>query len=167
MGWMPRSIEITGNTFKRSSRCIPDPFHAGSARSLSSVIGAAVIGPNRTESDEPFQRLLLRGIHNLTISHNVIDTWFRGPAINIGDATGVSIQNNTISNPPQQLSVPLSAASFAPAIAISDAETVAVRDNDLTGGWLSIADAIRVEANSTKRVTVVGTQLHRKNASPR
>ena len=41
-GWMPRNIVIRNNTFLRGSRCVPDPFHAGMAESLTSVIVSAV-----------------------------------------------------------------------------------------------------------------------------
>ena len=47
MGFMPRNIAITGNTFERCSRCLPDPFHAGSAASLPELeLGARLIHAN-------------------------------------------------------------------------------------------------------------------------
>jgi hypothetical protein len=31
MGYMPRNIVIADNSFVRGSRCVPDPYHAGTA----------------------------------------------------------------------------------------------------------------------------------------
>ena len=31
MGYMPRNILIANNSFVRGSRCVPDPYHAGTA----------------------------------------------------------------------------------------------------------------------------------------
>eukprot|EP01047_Picozoa_sp_COSAG01_P003435 COSAG01_NODE_102_length_26290_cov_94.760299_7_plen_141_part_00 len=60
MGFMPRNITIKHNTFRSCSRCVPDPYHSGSASSLLSVIGSAVVGPNTSpfgSVPEPFQRV--------------------------------------------------------------------------------------------------------------
>ena len=78
MGFMPRNIVIKNNTFIRSSRCVPDPYHAGTAPSLQSVIGMAVVGPNPVPfgtAPEPFQRVSYHGIQNISIVGNTIDTW--------------------------------------------------------------------------------------------
>ena len=152
---MPRNIAITGNTFERCSRCLPDPFHAGSAASLASVIATAIIGPNRTEASEPFQRVRYKGVHNITLAHNRISGWYRGPAIDLGDAADVSVYNNSISAPP-----PASVA-MEPAIKVSDAERVALDENELVGSWNSMSQAIQVEAGSTKQVTERGNRIRR------
>lgn len=140
-GWMPRNIEVTENTFERCSRCQPDPFHAGSGRTLFAVIGAAVVGPNRTQATEPYERVRFRGVANLTIAHNRIDTWFQGPAISVGDAAGAVVRNNTILAPPDP-------ATHHAAVAVSDAGDVSVVNNTFAGAWSSVS---RLERRAARR----------------
>ena len=148
MGYMPRNILIRNNTFTRCSRCVPDPYHAGTAISLESVIAAAVVGPTPPATrfgtlPEPFVRVGYRGINNITIRANTIEKWFRGPAILLDEVAGASVQGNTIISPPEAAS----------AVVIADSNDVQVSDNVL-GGWSSVPAAIRVAANSTQAVAV-------------
>ena len=149
MGFMPRNITIAHNSFQRCSRCVPDPYHAGTGETLLSVISTAVVGPHKG-LPEPFQRVGYRGVTNVVLRDNRIDTWFRGPAISIGDAAGATVEHNTISHPP---------STKVAAIAVSDANSVAVEANTLAGDWASVGAAIRVEANSTENVTVAHNRL--------
>ena len=91
MGYMPRNITIVGNTFINASRCVPDPYHAGTAPSMLSVIGSAVVGPNTAPFGtvpEPFVRVPYHGAQNITIVNNTIDTWFRGAGVLLGELSG-------------------------------------------------------------------------------
>ena len=150
MGFMPRNIAVTSNVFERCSRCIPDPFHAGSASTLLSVIGSSVIGPNRTQGRCPFQRVNFRGLNNITITNNNISSWYHGPAINLGDTAGAVVHHNTISGPP---------TSITAAVVISDAQAIRVDHNRFLGSWQSISAAVQVDINSTEGVTITDNTL--------
>ena len=168
MGWMPRNITIRRNVFRRSSRCVPDPWHSGTSVSLLAVIGTSVIGPH-AGPPQPFQRVGYRGASNITIEENAIEGWYRGPAIALGEAHGATVRHNTISGPPAA-DATAQAAHGAPAskpgavpsgaaIAVSDAADVVVTGNVLRGAWSSLATAITVDANTTQHVTTKDNTL--------
>lgn len=153
MGYMPRNILIANNSFINSSRCVPDPYHAGTAPSLLSVIGSAVVGPNDAAFGtvpEPFARVSYLGVQNITIVGNTIDRWYRGSAILLGEAHGATVGGNTISRPPDAGSA---------AVMIADSDKIVVTDNVLVGRWPSVDAAIQVVSNSTHAVTVSGNIL--------
>jgi hypothetical protein len=150
MGYMPRNITIVGNTFINASRCVPDPYHAGTAPSMLSVIGSAVVGPNTSPFGtvpEPFVRVAYHGAQNISIVNNTIDTWFRGAGVLLGEVSGGVVRGNTIARPPDV---------DAPAVDVSDSDSIRVEDNLLIGGWAAIegdgegsAAAVRVAKNTT------------------
>jgi hypothetical protein len=170
MGYMPRNISITNNSFSRCSRCVADPYHAGSSATLFSVIGSFIVGPNRTAAGgEPFQRVNFRGVRNLAISGNTIKDWFHGPAISLGDATHAIVRDNHITNTAKMersASNHGGGAAVAAAITVSDARAVEVAMNTLVGVWASLVDGIRVEENSTEGVTLYGNTLMRPTPLP-
>ena len=153
MGFMPRNITIVNNTFTNSTRCVPDPYHAGSAISLEGVISSAVIGPNTApfgSVPEPFVRVAYLGVSNITIAGNVFDTWCRGSAILLGETAGCHVAGNTIAGPPD---------AAAAAVKVADSNSVFIEDNELLGSWTALRDAIKVQANSTENVKVKGNTL--------
>ena len=156
MGYMPRNITIVGNTFINASRCVPDPYHAGTAPSMLSVIGSAVVGPNTAPFGtvpEPFVRVPYHGAQNITIVNNTIDTWFRGAGVLLGELSGGVVRGNTIARPPHDVD---GVDAHCPAVDVSDSDSIRVEDNLLIGGWSAIegdgegsAAAVRVAKNTT------------------
>ena len=144
------NITIVDNTFINASRCVPDPYHAGTAPSMLSVIGSAVVGPNTSPFGtvpEPFVRVAYHGAQNISIVNNTIDTWFRGAGVLLGEVSGGVVRGNTIARPPDV---------DAPAVDVSDSDSIRVEDNLLIGGWSAIegdgegsAAAVRVAKNTT------------------
>ena len=149
---MPRHIRIVGNTFTNSTRCTPDPYHAGSAISLEGVIASAVVGPNPAPFGsvaEPFVRVAYRGVSGITIVNNRFNGFCRGSAVLLGEAVNTSVRNNTIGGPPDVV---------AAAIKVADSRAILIEDNNLLG-WKEMAEAIQVQANSTKAVTTAGNRI--------
>ena len=153
MGWMPRNISITGNSFTRSCRCAPDPWHSGSSSSLASAVGTAVVGPH-AGAPAPFQRVPFRGAQNITIEDNSISAWFYGASgINLGEAHGVTVRRNKIANPLAQLQH--LGITPTPAIQTFDSTKATIEDNHLDGGsWTTIRDAIVVDPKTTSDIAV-------------
>ena len=156
MGWMPRRIAIHSNRFTCNSRCCPNPWHTGTATSLMSVIGMAVVGPHGGPP-APFQRVGYRGIANISIQGNTIEGWYRGPAVRVGDARGVLLRGNHLSQPPDA----------AAAVVISDTVESQVEGNHFHGQWGSLDEAIQVQNRTSKGVVVQGNTLNRGAPAPR
>jgi len=162
MGWMPRNISIVRNTILRNSRCSPNPWHTGTAASLVSVITMAVVGPHGELPPAPFQRVGYRGVDGITIENNTIDTWYRGPAIRIGETHQLWMKNNTITGPPLAPSTvgASSGSQPSPAVIIADADTIVVEHNTFAGGWKSLKETIQVQRNTTSQINISGNTLH-------
>mmetsp|Transcript_40925 Transcript_40925/g.133674 ORF Transcript_40925/g.133674 Transcript_40925/m.133674 type:complete len:623 (+) Transcript_40925:3-1871(+) len=160
MGWMPRNVTIVHNAFVNNSRCATDPWHTGTAPSLLGVVATAVVGPHAGQP-APFRRLTYRGVRRVTVADNRFDGWFRGLAISVGNAASAAVRDNTIANPPTSSSgVPLGAA-----VAVCEADGVAIDGNALVGRWSSVAAAVSVDARSTSRVEVHRNTLRPQSAS--
>ena len=128
MGFMPRDIRIVGNSFTNSTRCTPDPYHAGSAISLEGVIASAVVGPNPVpfgSAAEPFVRVAYDGVSGITIENNRFDGFCRGSAVLLGEAVNTSVRNNTIGGPPN---------AVAAAIKVADSTAISSRITRYSGG---------------------------------
>ena len=76
------------------------------------------------------------------------------------DAGGVNVNGivepYTIANPPTSTA----GAPVGAAVAVREADDVAIEGNALFGPWRSVAAAVSVDAPSTSRVDVRGNTLH-------
>jgi S-formylglutathione hydrolase FrmB len=91
-----------------------------------------------------------RGVHHVLITGNSIESWWRGPAILLGEGSDVVLSGNTISRPP---------SAHVAAIAVDDSAHVAVENNTLAGPWLALTAAIKVNASNSHGVNVSGNTL--------
>ena len=166
MGYMPRDILISGNSFVNCSRCVPDPYHAGTAPSLLAVIGSAVVGPSTPpfgSTPEPFRRVSYHGVQNITITGNSITNWYRGVAVLLGEVHGVAVTSNTISEPPRMPSGGARRGGAEAAVVVADSDTVVVAKNIFAGGWSSVSGAhggaVQVASHSTRNINVTKNQV--------
>ena len=97
-----------------------------------------------------------RGVRNITIANNRIRTWYRGPAINLGDATDAKIVNNTVCRPPLEGSTNRSSVA---AVAVSDVRSVSVIQNVFDHFWGSASAAVSVDGKSSSRVVVANNSM--------
>ena len=96
---------------------------------------------------------------DIVVENNTIDTWFRGPAIRIGDAHRLQLKNNTLAGPPHSALFGRN-HQLNPAVVVDDADTVAIEHNSFTGYWSSLEEAIFVQHNTTDKVRILDNTLH-------